>query len=196
MFGGSHASGRLTLKEVVCYNKVLKGNIVGMPDKSLSRFKVGAKIVYPSYGLGVVEKIEQLKMSGNADAFYIIRLRKNGMTVMAPMRSADSIGLRCVINKKEIPKILAILGNGLMENIEPNWNKRQKLFLEMIKTGALTNVAKVYRALFKLKESKGLSFIEQQVFDNAYELIVSEIAESKGIGKDKAAELVGKALEN
>ncbi|MDH4182990.1 MAG: CarD family transcriptional regulator [Nitrospinota bacterium] len=167
-----------------------------MPDKSFSRFKVGAKIVYPSYGLGVVEKIEQLKMSGNADAFYIIRLRKNGMTVMAPMRSADSIGLRCVINKKEIPKILAILGNGLMENIEPNWNKRQKLFLEMIKTGALTNVAKVYRALFKLKESKGLSFIEQQVFDNAYELIVSEIAESKGIGKDKAAELVGKALEN
>jgi len=196
MYGGSHAPGRLTLQEVVCYNKVLKGNIVGMPDKSFSRFKVGAKIVYPSYGLGVVEKIEQLKMSGNADAFYIIRLRKNGMTVMAPMRSADSIGLRCVINKKEIPKILAILGNGLMENIEPNWNKRQKLFLEMIKTGALTNVAKVYRALFKLKESKGLSFIEQQVFDNAYELIVSEIAESKGIGKDKAAELVGKALEN
>ncbi|MDH5677839.1 MAG: CarD family transcriptional regulator [Nitrospinota bacterium] len=163
---------------------------------SLIRFKVGSRVVYPSHGLGTIEKIEQLKVSGMADAFYIIRLRKSGMTIMAPTRSAGSLGLRSVITKKEVPKILSILGNGIMDNVEPNWNKRQKRFLEMIKTGALSDVAHVYRALFKLKASKGLSFVEQQVFDNAYELIVSEIAEAKGVDKDKAAIMVGKALSN
>lgn len=165
-----------------------------MSNKSLTKFKVGTKVIYPSYGVGTVEKIEKLEVSGGDDAFYIIRLRKNGMTIMAPTRSADSIGLRGVISTKDIPKILSILGEGINFDIEPNWNKRQRKFLEMIKTGALSEVAHVYRSLFILKESKGLSFVEQQVFDNAYELIVSEIAESKGIERDKAAQLVGEAL--
>ncbi|MDH5508926.1 MAG: CarD family transcriptional regulator [Nitrospinota bacterium] len=163
---------------------------------SLAQFKVGTKVVYPSHGLGTIEKIEKLKFAGMADAFYIIRLRKSGMTIMAPTRTADSLGLRGVIAKRDVPKILSILENGILEEVEPNWNKRQKRFLEMIKTGALSDVAHVYRALFKLKGSKGLSFVEQQVFDNAYELIVSEIAEAKGICKDKAALMVGKALSN
>jgi len=165
-------------------------------EKSLSKFKVGSKVIYPSHGLGVIEKIEQVKVSGVADAYYIIRLRKNGMTVMAPTRSAGSIGLRNVIPKKDVAKILSILAAGLLADVEPNWNKRQKRFLEMIKTGSLSEVAHVYRALFKLKGEKGLSFVEQQVFDNAYELIISEIAEAKGIDKSKAALMVGKALSN
>lgn len=165
-------------------------------DKVLSKFKVGSKVVYPSHGLGIIERIEEVQVSGVADAYYIIRLRKSQMTVMAPTRSAGSIGLRGVIAKKDVSKILTILGTGILADVEPNWNKRQKRFLEMIKTGALSQVAQVYRALFKLKESKGLSFVEQQVFDNAYELIVSEIAEAKGIDKGKAALMVGKALSN
>ena len=163
------------------------------PDRS---FKVGSKIIYPSHGLGIIEKIEPRDVSGITEACYIIRLRNSGMTIMAPLKSARSVGLRGIIPKRDVPKIIRILKNGASKDIETNWNKRQKSFLEKIKSGSIFEVASVYRDLFTLRSMKGLSFGEQQVFDNAHKLIVSEIAESKGIQEEKAAKLLNEALKH
>jgi CarD family transcriptional regulator len=80
--------------------------------------------------------------------------------------------------------------------MESNWNKRQKVYLEKIKSGSLFEVASVYRDLYFLRTTKGLSFGEQQVFDNAHKLIVSEIAESKGVGEEKVVKMLNDALTN
>jgi len=167
-----------------------------MQNNLLPRFKIGAKVVYPSHGVGVIEKIEDRRVSGMADCFYVIRIQKNGMTIMAPTRSAISVGLRKIIHKNEVPKIMRILRNGATGDFEPNWNKRQKIYQEKIKTGSLSEVASVYRALYHLKATKGLSFVEQQVYENAHHLITSEIAEAKGICQDRAEKLVDRALAN
>ena len=167
-----------------------------MRKKSRSTFKVGSKVIYPNHGLGVIEKIEERKVSGTADAFYVIRIRKGAMTIMAPTKTAENMGLRDIIAKTEVPKIMRILKNGIAETFEPNWNKRQKTYIDKIKTGSLSEVATVYRALHKLKESKGLSFVEQQVFENAHHLVISELAEAKGVGEDKVVKLVDRALSN
>jgi len=159
-------------------------------------FKVGAKVVYPTHGLGIIEKIEELSVSGAIAAFYIIRIKSKEMTIMAPINSAVSAGMRSIISKREVPKMMRILKNGIAESFEPNWNKRQKNYLDKIKTGCVFEVASVYRALFKLKMSKGLSFVEQQVFENAHPLVISELAEAKGIAENRAAEIVNKALSN
>lgn len=167
-----------------------------MPAKSLDEFKVGSKVIYPSHGLGTIEKIEKREVSGASAAFYIIRLQKNGMTIMAPIKSASDVGLRGIISKSEIPKVMKILKNGMIENYERNWNKRQKSFLEKIKSGCLYEVAAVYRTLAYLRENKGLSFVEQQVFENAEQLIISEIAEAKGVAEDQVVKMMDKALSN
>ncbi len=167
-----------------------------MTQKFDIAFKVGSKIIYPNHGLGVIEKIERRKVSGTANSYYIIRIRKGSMTIMAPIKTAKDVGMRDVISKSDVPKIMKILKNGISEIFEPNWNKRQKTYLDKIKTGSLFEVATVYRALHKLKESKGLSFVEQQVFENAHQLVISELAEAKGVGEDKVMKLVDKALSN
>jgi len=185
------------VKSVKVAAKVRPASRINLREIARNGFKVGSKVIYPSHGLGIIEKIEEREVAGSEDAFFIIRLQKNGMTIMAPIRSAQVVGLRQIIATKEVPKIMRILRNGVADqDLEPNWNKRQKAFLDKIKTGSLTEVASVYRTLFKLKESKGLSFVEQQVFENAHHLIVSEIAEAKGINEDKAVKLVGQALAN
>lgn len=167
-----------------------------MPRKAVNSFKVGSKVIYPNHGLGIIEKIENRKVSGTAEPYYIIRIRRGSMTIMAPTKAADLVGLRYIISKNEVPRIMKVLRNGVSEIFEPNWNKRQKTYLDKIKTGSLFEVASVYRALHKLKESKGLSFVEQQVFENAHQLVISELAEAKGIGEDKVTKLVDKALSN
>lgn len=154
------------------------------------------KIIYPSHGIGTITKIESGKASGLDESCYIIRFQTSGMTIMAPVKSAKNVGMRNVIQKREVPKIMRILKDSNSEKIESNWNKRQKTYLEKIKSGSIFEVASVYRDLFLLKEKKGLSFGEQQVFDNAHKLVVSEIAEAKGIQEDKASVLLDKALAN
>jgi len=47
-----------------------------------------------------------------------------------------------------------------------------------------------------LRTTKGLFFGEQQVFDNAQKLIISEIAEAKGIHEGKAEKMLNDALGN
>lgn len=159
-------------------------------------FPVGSKILYPSHGIGTIERIDEQSITGDDGSCYIIRFRSSGMTIMAPVRSANSVGIRKIIAKREVPKILKILSDGASTNIESNWNKRQKTYLEKIKSGSIFEVASVYRDLSLLKDKKGLSFGEQQVFDNAYKLVVSEVAEAKGIQEEKASSLLTDAMTN
>jgi len=174
----------------------IRGSSLVVASKQQVAFSIGSKVIYPSHGIGTITKIESGKSAGLDESCYIIRFTTSGMTIMAPVKSAKMVGMRKVIQKREVPKIMRILKDSGAEKIESNWNKRQKTYLEKIKSGSIFEVASVYRDLFLLKEKKGLSFGEQQVFDNAHKLVVSEIAEAKGIQEDKASVLLTKALSN
>lgn len=168
-----------------------------MAEEALHGFKVGSKVMYPSHGLGIIQRIEERSVAGSSEPCYVIRFPDSGMTIMAPVKAAGIVGLRKLICKNDIGKIIGILSTAeKLENIEPNWNKRQKLYIEKIKSGSIFEVASVYRDLYALRTSKGLSFGEQQVFDNAYKLIVSELAEAKGVQVAKVDAMIKEAMSN
>ena len=72
-------------------------------------FQIGDKAVYPGHGVGVIEAIETKQISGRELMFYILRVLDNGMTIMIPRDNVGAVGLRGVIRKLEIPKVLQIL---------------------------------------------------------------------------------------
>jgi len=72
-------------------------------------FKIGDLAVYPAQGVGVIESIEKKEIMGNKQMFYIMKIMGNGMKIMIPTDSADSVGLREVIRKEDISKIYDIL---------------------------------------------------------------------------------------
>jgi CarD family transcriptional regulator len=51
--------------------------------------------------------------------------------------------------------------------------------MEKIKTGSLFEVAEVFRDLYRLKETKTLSFGERRMLDTAKNLIVKELSVAK-----------------
>ncbi len=159
------------------------------------KFEVGSTVVYPPHGIGVLYSIDDNGESTFNEACYVIRFT-NGMTIMAPIKSADMVGLRHVIPKRDVSKVMSILGDGIDEDVERNWNKRQKAYQDKIKSGSIFEVASVYRDLFLLRGSKGLSFGEQQVFDNAHKLVVSELAVAKGVDEEKIIKMIDEALSN
>jgi len=156
--------------------------------------KKGSKVVYPAHGIGVVEKVEKLKENNRTTHFYSIRIDESDMTIRVPAKSAAKIGIRSVITDKEVPKILKVLKVKSKPGSSQNWHKRQKSYLDRIKSGSIYDLAEILRELTQIMGRKELSFGEQRLYDNVRLLLIMEIAEAKGIVKQKASVLLDKAF--
>ena len=139
-------------------------------------FQVGDKAVYPGHGVGVIEAIETKQISGSELMFYILRVLDNGMTIMIPRDNVGAVGLRGVIRKLEIPKVLKILKDRDVEIDNQTWNRRYREYMEKINTGSIFEIAEVLRDLYLLRTEKELSFGERKILDTAKNLLVKELA--------------------
>ena len=148
-------------------------------------FQVGDLAVYPAHGVGEIMAIESRVVNGEKHNFYIMKFIENGMTIMIPTNNVDSVGLRDVINKKEVPKVYAVMKSrkeGIADN--QTWNRRYREYMDKIKTGSLFDVAEVFRDLFLLKLNKDLSFGERKLYDTAQILLVRELSTAKKTDED------------
>jgi CarD family transcriptional regulator len=148
-------------------------------------FQVGDLAVYPAHGVGEIMAIESRVVNGEKHDFYIMKVIENGMTIMIPTNNVDSVGLRDVIQKKEVPKVYAVMKSrkeGIADN--QTWNRRYREYMDKIKTGSLYDVAEVFRDLFLLKLNKDLSFGERKLYDTAQILLVRELSTAKKTDED------------
>ncbi|MDJ0818628.1 MAG: CarD family transcriptional regulator [Desulfobacterales bacterium] len=150
-------------------------------DKQKSRqFQVGDLAVYPAHGVGQIQAIESRVVNGEKHDFYIMKVLENGMVIMIPVRNVQSVGLRDIIDKKDIPRVYDVMKSrkdGLPDN--QTWNRRYREYMDKIKTGSLYDVAEVFRDLFLLKLTKDLSFGERKLYDTAQVLLVRELSTAK-----------------
>ena len=148
-------------------------------------FQVGDLAVYPAHGVGEIMAIESRVVNGEKHDFYIMKVIENGMTIMIPTNNVESVGLRDVINKKEVPKVYAVMKSrkeGIADN--QTWNRRYRGYMDKIKAGSLYDVAEVFRDLFLLKLNKDLSFGERKLYDTAQILLVRELSTAKKTDED------------
>ena len=150
------------------------------PKAKLQKFRIGDLAVYPAHGVGQILAIESRVVNGETHDFYILRVLENGMVIMIPIGNVESVGLRCLIDAKEVPKVYAVMKTKrelLVDN--QTWNRRYREYMEKIKTGSLYDVAEVFRDLFRLKLTKDLSFGERKLYDTAQILLVKELSRAK-----------------
>ncbi|MFB0532108.1 MAG: CarD family transcriptional regulator [Desulfatiglandales bacterium] len=148
-------------------------------------FKVGDMAVYPAHGVGVIEKIENRKISGCQEDFYVMRILENNMIIMIPSANAANVGLRQIINQYEVSKIFSILKKrDISVNGNQTWNRRYRDYMEKIKSGSAFEVAEVYRDLTTIKQDKELSFGERKMLDTARSLLVKEISLAKNMTEE------------
>ena len=99
---------------------------------------------------------------------------------MIPKSNVNAVGLRQVVNKKQVNEIYKILKRKeVSKDNNQTWNRRYRQYTEMIKTGSVFEIAEVFRILFRLKKVKELSFGEKKILDTAQNLLVKEISIAK-----------------
>ncbi|NNF98955.1 MAG: CarD family transcriptional regulator [Desulfobacteraceae bacterium] len=161
-------------------DKVVSDNNEGSEAVEQKKFQVGDLAVYPAHGVGRIEAIETRVVNGEEHDFYIMKVIENGMVIMIPTWNVTSVGLRDVINEKDIPKIIDVMKERPEINIDnQTWNRRYREYMEKIKTGSLFEVAEVYRDLSLLKLTKDLSFGERKLYDTAQNLLIKELSTAK-----------------
>jgi CarD family transcriptional regulator len=148
--------------------------------QSIREFQIGDLAVYPAHGVGEIEAIESRVVNGEEHDFYIMKVLENSMVIMIPTKNVESVGLREIIDKKEVPKVYEVMKyrkDGSPDN--QTWNRRYREYMDKIKTGSLYDVAEVFRDLFLLKLTKDLSFGERKLYDTAQVLLVRELSTAK-----------------
>jgi len=147
-------------------------------------FNVGELAVYPAHGVGIIEAVEKRVISGKSQTFYIMRILDNNMTIMIPTDNIKNVGLREIIDEKDIPKIYKILQERHVLPENQTWNRRYRDYMEKIKTGSVYEIAAVLRDLILLKNGKELSFGERKMLDTARNLLIKELSISRKTPED------------
>ena len=143
----------------------------------------------------MIESIENREISGDKQTFFILRILDNGMTIMIPTDNVDHVGLREVVNRREVSKVYNILKKKDIVVDNQTWNRRQREYSEKIKSGSIFSIAEVLRDLFVLKVDKDLSFGERRMMDTAHSLLIKELSVAKEVPETKVKEEVRKIFE-
>jgi len=141
------------------------------------------------HGAGVIVGIEQRNVSGTPEDYYIIKLTSGEMRVMIPVCNKDRVGLRGIISKEEVSKVLEVLRNKDRE-MSNNWNRRYRANLEKIKSGSIYDVAEVVSSLSLREREKGLSTGERKMLESAKQILYSELALVEDLDEEQVQSMV------
>ncbi len=159
----------------------------------IKEFKIGDKVVYPNHGLGVIEQIEKRTMGTRMEEFLTLRIVANDSTVMVPRSNTTNVGLRRVVTRKEVEEVFDVLKDTKI-TLYDDWKGRFQENSDKMRTGSITEVARVFKSLSHLALQKNLSYRERRMLDKAKYLIVSEIAEVERLPTDQVEAKIDRAV--
>jgi len=159
----------------------------------VKEFKIGDKVVYPNHGLGIIEQIEKRSMGDRMEEFLTLRIVANDSTVMVPRSNTTSVGLRRVVTRKEVEDVFDVLKDTKI-TLYDDWKGRFQENSDKMRTGSITEVARVFKSLSHLAIQKNLSYRERRMLDKAKYLIVSEIAEVERMTADQVEAKIDRAV--
>ncbi len=159
----------------------------------IKEFKIGDKVVYPNHGLGVIEQIEKRATGDRMEEFLTLRIVANDSTVMVPKSNTANVGLRRVVSRKEVEEVFDVLKDTKI-TLYDDWKGRFQENSDKMRTGSITEVARVFKSLSHLALQKNLSYRERRMLDKAKYLIVSEIAEVERLPIDQVEAKIDRAV--
>jgi CarD family transcriptional regulator len=160
---------------------------------NMNPFEIGDKVVYPNHGVGIIEKISNRLVAGKFERFYLLRICSNDILVMVPTANAGDVGLRKIIERKDVDQLITYLTNSDFFSAR-DWKDRFKENSERMRSGSVFHVAEVFKNLVYLSKVKPLSFREKRMLDRARFLLISEISTVMGKAELEIEERIDKAV--
>jgi CarD family transcriptional regulator len=153
-----------------------------MPDRPPPRplakaeiFIEGDHVVYPTHGVGKVERIATEEIAGHKLELIHITFEENRMTLRVPVAKARSAGLRKLATRKLFDEALAVL-KGRARIKRTMWSRRAQEYEAKINSGDPLAIAEVVRDLHRNAGQPDQSFSGRQIYEAAMERLAAELA--------------------
>ena len=153
----------------------------------------GDKVIYPSVGPCLIDRVEKRMVDARLVVFYhLIVLDGSRCELFIPVEKAGPIGVRLMIDKSEVPKLLAHLRERNI--IADNWKQRASDNSKLFTSGSPFDLAEIVSSLTELSDSRTLTVGDSRTLGRARWLLVCEISEVMRETKTAAEEQVDQAL--
>jgi CarD family transcriptional regulator len=153
-----------------------------MPDRPPARpmakaeiFVEGDHVVYPTHGVGKVERIATEEIAGHKLELIHITFEENRMTLRVPVAKARTAGLRKLATRKLFDEALAVL-KGRARIKRTMWSRRAQEYEAKINSGDPLAIAEVVRDLHRNAGQPDQSFSERQIYEAAMDRLAAELA--------------------
>lgn len=175
---------------------VMHGGIPAGPIRPLSPprapakaeiFKEGDHVVYPTHGVGKVDRIAVEEIAGHKLELICITFDENRMTLRVPTSKARTAGLRKLTSKKSFDEVLAVL-KGRARIKRTMWSRRAQEYEAKINSGDPSAIAEVVRDLHRNSGQPDQSFSERQIYESALDRLAAEYAALEQVDKPTAIE--------
>jgi len=89
-----------------------------------SGYKVGDAVFYPAAGVGVIESQEDVFLTGNIEACFVIRILESGATIKVPLTNMETNGIRQLLDGKKVKDLYKVLSGSARtaRRLATKWN--------------------------------------------------------------------------
>ena len=157
------------------------------PPAPAEIFVEGDHVVYPTHGVGKVERIVIETIAGYQLELIHITFEENRMTLRVPVEKARSAGLRKLATRQLFEAALATL-KGRARIKRTMWSRRAQEYEAKINSGDPLAIAEVVRDLHRNAGQPDQSFSERQIYEAAMDRLAAELAALDQTDKATAAE--------
>jgi CarD family transcriptional regulator len=160
------------------------------PPRAMAKAEIfvdGDFVVYPTHGVGKVERIATEEIAGHKLELIHITFDENRMTLRVPTNKARTAGLRKLASPKQFDEVLATL-KGRARIKRTMWSRRAQEYEAKINSGDPSAIAEVVRDLHRNAGQPDQSFSERQIYESALDRLAAEYAALEKVDKPTAIE--------
>ncbi len=176
-------------------NNEVKPEIIKVKKQSSEKreYKIKDYVVYPKHGVGQITEFKKISIGGIDVETYVIKFEKDKANGMVPVNKQSHLRPLSTIN--QVNKCISILKS--KPKIKRSmWSRRAQEYEAKISSGKIYELAEVVRDLNKGDDLMvDQSYSERQLFEKAYERILSEFQIILNISLEDTQKKLDKALK-
>tara|TARA_B100002052_G_scaffold185021_1_gene168570 strand:+ start:153 stop:1031 length:879 start_codon:yes stop_codon:yes gene_type:complete len=156
-------------------------------------YKVKDYVVYPKHGVGQITEFKKMNIGGIEIEAYILKFEKDKASGMVPVNKQSHLRPLATIN--QVNKCISILKS--KPKIKRSmWSRRAQEYEAKISSGKIYELAEVVRDLNKGDDLMvDQSYSERQLFEKAYDRILTEFQIVLNMGLEDTQKKLDKALK-
>ena len=176
-------------------NNEVKPEIIKIKKQETEKkeYKVKDYVVYPKHGVGQITEFKKINIGGINVETYVLKFEKDKANGMVPINKQSHLRPLATIN--QVNKCISILKS--KPKIKRSmWSRRAQEYEAKISSGKIYELAEVVRDLNKGDDLMvDQSYSERQLFEKAYERILSEFQIVIGVSLEDTQKKLDKALK-